>query len=52
MLKGQTYFEQIPVKLVLKIAKADPQIKAVREKRKLAGGLSARTIRKDRVSND
>ncbi len=52
MLKDQTYFQQVPVKLVLKIAKVEPEITVQLDKAKLAGRTSARTTRKDRVSND
>jgi hypothetical protein len=52
MLKGQTHFEQVPVKVVLKIAKVEPQIKVQPENAKQAGRQSARTTRKNRVSHD
>jgi hypothetical protein len=52
MLKGQTYFQQVPVKVVLKIAKAELRSKVQPEKKKSAGRPSARTTRKNRVAND
>lgn len=52
MLKHQTYFEQVPVKLVLKIAQTEPKTKLPLRKEKLAGRPSARTTAKDRVSHE
>lgn len=52
MLKDQTYFQQVPVKLVLKIAQVERRIKQQLDKEKIAGRPSARTTRKDRVSHE
>jgi hypothetical protein len=52
MLKDRTYFEQVPVKVVLKIARVEPGSKVPINKEKSAGRASGRTTRKNRVSNE